>query len=156
MVSSTTDLGRVCNTILSRTYLGEICHRVGSTTDLSELCYKSHDPPDSLISVLPSYELDRSSYLLRIQSHDSVPYYCASSNGQHSSQDAMSTGSKARPTEASNKPLCGQEATPTAMPEVTQLTNHHLKVLSALNDKLRWDKKDLLNPKRVSVHAWQQ
>ena len=87
---------------------------------------------------------------------DSVPYYCASSNGQHSSQDAMSTGSKARPTEASNKPLCGQEATPTAMPEVTQLTNHHLKVLSALNDKLRWDKKDLLNPKRVSVHAWQQ
>ncbi|SAM85675.1 uncharacterized protein UBRO_20384 [Ustilago bromivora] len=26
---------------------------------------------------------------------DSVPYYCASNNGQHNSQDAMSTGSEA-------------------------------------------------------------
>ncbi|KAJ1018007.1 hypothetical protein NDA13_006615 [Ustilago tritici] len=83
-----------------------------------------------------------------------VPYYRAADVGQHDTQDATSSGSEAQHTEMSNKPLHGREATPTAMLELTQLTNHHLKVLSSLSDKLRWDKKDLPDPKRVSVHAW--
>ncbi|SPC68088.1 uncharacterized protein UHOD_12316 [Ustilago sp. UG-2017b] len=87
---------------------------------------------------------------------DSVPYYRASDNGLHSTRDAMSAGSEAQHTEMSDKPLCGREATPTAMPELMQLTNHLLKVLSILDDKLIWDEKDLLNPKRVLVHAWRQ
>ncbi|SPC66357.1 uncharacterized protein UHOD_12019 [Ustilago sp. UG-2017b] len=85
---------------------------------------------------------------------NNIPYYCAPENGLHDTQNAVSAVSEPQHTEMSDKPLCGREATPTATPEFTQLTNHHLKVLSALNDKLRWDEKDLLNPKRVLVHAW--
>ncbi|SPC63299.1 uncharacterized protein UHOD_12390 [Ustilago sp. UG-2017b] len=70
--------------------------------------------------------------------------------------DLKIEGSEAQHSETSDKPLRGREATPTATPELTQLTNHHLKVLSTLNNKLRWDEKDLLNPKKVLVHAWQQ
>ncbi|KAJ1028167.1 hypothetical protein NDA13_003613 [Ustilago tritici] len=74
---------------------------------------------------------------------DSVPYYHASNDGLHSTQDAMSANSEAQLTKASHKPLCSQEATPTATPELTQLTNRHLKVLSTLNDKLKWDEREL-------------
>ena len=56
-ISSTTDPGRICGTVLACADLGKICHRAISTTDLSEFCCKSHDLPDSLIPVLPSYEL---------------------------------------------------------------------------------------------------
>ncbi|CCF50242.1 hypothetical protein NDA11_006778 [Ustilago hordei] len=95
-----------------------------------------------------------------------VPYYHAADIGQHDIQDATLSGSKAQHTETSkkplhgqeatpNKPLCSQEATPTTMLKLTQLTNHHLKVLTSLSNKLRWVKKELLNPKRVLVHAWQ-
>ncbi|SAM58017.1 uncharacterized protein UBRO_20012 [Ustilago bromivora] len=96
-----------------------------------------------------------------------VPYYRAADIGQHGTRDATSSGSEAQHTETSEKPLCGREATPdkplcgrettpTATPELTQLTNHHLKALTSLSDKLRWDEKELLDPKRVSVHAWRR
>ncbi|SOV06429.1 uncharacterized protein UDID_17462 [Ustilago sp. UG-2017a] len=57
MVSSTTDLGEICDINFAHADLGEICNRAVSTTDLSELCCKSYDLPDSLIPALPSYEL---------------------------------------------------------------------------------------------------
>ncbi|KAJ1580871.1 hypothetical protein NDA14_007905 [Ustilago hordei] len=54
-----------------------------------------------------------------------------------------------------NHCLVGCDATPGPTPELNMLTNHHLKVLSGLNDKMRWDEQDLLDPRTVSVHAWQ-
>ena len=57
MISSTTDLGGIHDTILVHADLDGICHRTASTTDLNELCCKSHDLPNSVIPVLPSYEL---------------------------------------------------------------------------------------------------
>ncbi|SAM85548.1 uncharacterized protein UBRO_20008 [Ustilago bromivora] len=50
--------------------------------------------------------------------------------------------------------LISHDATPAPTPELDNLTNHHLKVLSGLNDKMRWDEHDLLDPRSVSVHAW--
>ncbi|KAJ1599652.1 hypothetical protein NDA14_007575 [Ustilago hordei] len=90
-----------------------------------------------------------------------MPYYHVADISQHDTQDVMSSGSEAQHTETSEKPLGGettpdkplhsQDATPTTMPELMQLTNHHLKVLTGLSDKLKWDEKDLLDPKRVLV-----
>ncbi|KAJ1031074.1 hypothetical protein NDA18_002293 [Ustilago nuda] len=53
-----------------------------------------------------------------------------------------------------NRRLVGRDATPGPTPELSPLTNHHLKVLSSLNDKMRWDDQDLLDPRTVSIHAW--
>ncbi|KAJ1582333.1 hypothetical protein NDA11_000744 [Ustilago hordei] len=54
-----------------------------------------------------------------------------------------------------NRWLVGCDATPGPTPELSLLLmNHHLKVLSGLNDKMRWDDQDLLNPRTVSIHAW--
>ncbi|KAJ1592364.1 hypothetical protein NDA15_000713 [Ustilago hordei] len=54
-----------------------------------------------------------------------------------------------------NRWLVRHDATPGPTPKLNPLTNHHLKVLSGLNDKMRWDDQDLLNPRMVSIHAWQ-
>ncbi|SAM82282.1 uncharacterized protein UBRO_20995 [Ustilago bromivora] len=54
----------------------------------------------------------------------------------------------------SNQHLVGCDTTPGPTPKLNTLTNHHLKVLSGLNDKMRWDDQDLLNPRTVSVHTW--
>ncbi|SOV05723.1 uncharacterized protein UDID_18503 [Ustilago sp. UG-2017a] len=54
---SPTDPSGICDTIFACTDLGEICNRAVSTTDHREFCCKSYDLPDSLIPVLPSYEL---------------------------------------------------------------------------------------------------
>ncbi|SAM62468.1 uncharacterized protein UBRO_20146 [Ustilago bromivora] len=51
--------------------------------------------------------------------------------------------------------LISCDATLVPTPELDNLTNHHLKVLSRLNDKMRWDEHDLLDLRSVSVHAWQ-
>ncbi|SYW81819.1 uncharacterized protein UHO2_00324 [Ustilago hordei] len=51
--------------------------------------------------------------------------------------------------------LVGYEATPGPTPELNAIINHHLKVLSGLNDRMKWDKRDLLDPREVSVHVWQ-
>ncbi|SPC63947.1 uncharacterized protein UHOD_11380 [Ustilago sp. UG-2017b] len=58
-------------------------------------------------------------------------------------------------TNDSNRRLIGCEATPGPTPELSTITNHHLKVLSSLNEKMQWDEHDLLDPRVVSVHAWQ-
>lgn len=54
-----------------------------------------------------------------------------------------------------NHHLVGCDAMPGPTPELNTLTNHHLKVLSGLNNKMKWDEQDLLDPRMVSVHAWQ-
>ncbi|CCF51913.1 hypothetical protein NDA11_004542 [Ustilago hordei] len=51
--------------------------------------------------------------------------------------------------------LIGCEAMPGPTPELSTLMNYHLKVLLGLNDKMKWDEQDLLDPRLVSVHAWQ-
>ncbi|CCF49501.1 hypothetical protein NDA11_002858 [Ustilago hordei] len=46
------------------------------------------------------------------------------------------------PVSSLNNPnhcLIGCEATPGPTPKLSTLTNHHLKVLSGLNGKMRWD-----------------
>ena len=50
--------------------------------------------------------------------------------------------------------LIGYEATPGPTPELNAIMNHHLKVLSGLNDRMKWDKQDLLDLRAVSVHVW--
>ncbi|CCF53477.1 hypothetical protein NDA11_003084 [Ustilago hordei] len=50
--------------------------------------------------------------------------------------------------------LIGHEAMPGPTLELSMLTNHHLKVLSGLNDRMKWDEQDLLDPRAVSVHIW--
>ncbi|SAM82125.1 uncharacterized protein UBRO_20633 [Ustilago bromivora] len=54
----------------------------------------------------------------------------------------------------SNHCLIGCEAMPGPTPELSTITNHHLKVLSSLNEKMQWDEHDLLDPRAVSVHTW--
>ncbi|CCF52186.1 uncharacterized protein UHO2_06777 [Ustilago hordei] len=46
----------------------------------------------------------------------------------------------------SNRCLNGHEATPCPTPELSAITNHHLKVLSGLNNKMKWEEQDLLDP----------
>ena len=72
--------------------------------------------------------------------------------------DAMSARSESPPVQSGAKAhrLYGREATPTPTPELTTLTNHHLKVLASINDRFKWDDGDLLDPKSVSVHAWRR
>ncbi|SPC61128.1 uncharacterized protein UHOD_11244 [Ustilago sp. UG-2017b] len=53
-----------------------------------------------------------------------------------------------------NRRLVGCDATPGPTPELNAITNHHLKILSSLNEKMRWDENDLLDPRMASVHAW--
>ncbi|SAM64022.1 uncharacterized protein UBRO_20433 [Ustilago bromivora] len=43
--------------------------------------------------------------------------------------------------------LVGCDAMLGPTPKLNMLTNHHLKVLSGLNDKMKWDKQDLLDPR---------
>ncbi|CCF51355.1 uncharacterized protein UHOR_14891 [Ustilago hordei] len=50
--------------------------------------------------------------------------------------------------------LNGHNAMLGPTPKLNTLMNHHLKVLSGLNGKMRWDEQDLLDPRSVSVHAW--
>ncbi|KAJ1039198.1 hypothetical protein NDA14_002826 [Ustilago hordei] len=54
-----------------------------------------------------------------------------------------------------NHHLIGCDATPGPTPELNAITNHHLKTLSSLNEKMQWDENDLLVPRMTSVHAWQ-
>ncbi|KAJ1590833.1 hypothetical protein NDA11_003158 [Ustilago hordei] len=49
-------------------------------------------------------------------------------------------------SDVSNWCLVGHDATPGPTPELNMLTNHHLKVLTGLNDKMRWNDQDLLDP----------
>ncbi|SOV04270.1 uncharacterized protein UDID_17047 [Ustilago sp. UG-2017a] len=58
-------------------------------------------------------------------------------------------------TSDSDRRLIGHEATPGPTPKLSAITNHHLKVLSGLNDKMKWEEQDLLDPRSVSVHVWQ-
>ncbi|CCF49966.1 hypothetical protein NDA11_007553 [Ustilago hordei] len=57
MILCTADSGRIHDTIMAHANLAGICSRTVSPTDLSELYCKSHNLPDSLIPVLPSYDL---------------------------------------------------------------------------------------------------
>ncbi|KAJ1037253.1 hypothetical protein NDA10_004869 [Ustilago hordei] len=54
-----------------------------------------------------------------------------------------------------NHRLIGCEATPGPTPELSTISNHHLKVLSSLNERMQWDEHKLLDPRVVSVHTWQ-
>ncbi|KAJ1602251.1 hypothetical protein NDA14_003398 [Ustilago hordei] len=54
-----------------------------------------------------------------------------------------------------NHHLTGREAMPGPTLELSTLMNHHLKVLTGLNDRMKWDERDLLNPRTVSMHVWQ-
>ncbi|KAJ1604056.1 hypothetical protein NDA14_006757 [Ustilago hordei] len=49
-------------------------------------------------------------------------------------------------SDVSNWCLVSCDTTPGPTPKLNMLTNHHSKVLSGLNDKMRWDDQDLLNP----------
>ncbi|KAJ1600433.1 hypothetical protein NDA14_000235 [Ustilago hordei] len=49
-------------------------------------------------------------------------------------------------TSNSNHHLIGHEATLCPTPELSAITNHHLKVFSGLNDKIEWEEQDLLDP----------
>ncbi|CCF48193.1 uncharacterized protein UHOR_13022 [Ustilago hordei] len=50
--------------------------------------------------------------------------------------------------------LISCDATPGPTPELSAITNHHLKTLSSLNERMQWDEHNLLDPRVVSVHAW--
>lgn len=59
-------------------------------------------------------------------------------------------------SDVSNRRLVGRDATPGPTPKLNMLTNHHSKVLSGLNNKMRWDDQDLLDPRSALVHAWRR
>ncbi|SAM86307.1 uncharacterized protein UBRO_20340 [Ustilago bromivora] len=52
-------------------------------------------------------------------------------------------------SDVSNQHLVSHGATLGPTPKLNMLTNHHLKVLSGLNDKMRWDDQDLLDPSSI-------
>ncbi|SPC66775.1 uncharacterized protein UHOD_11426 [Ustilago sp. UG-2017b] len=52
-------------------------------------------------------------------------------------------------TSDSDRRLIGHEATPGPTPKLSAITNHHLKVLSGLNDKMKWEEQDLLDPSSI-------
>ncbi|KAJ1588180.1 hypothetical protein NDA11_001309 [Ustilago hordei] len=53
-----------------------------------------------------------------------------------------------------NRCLVGHKATPGPTPELSTISNHHLKVLSSLNERMQWEEHELLDPRVISVHAW--